>query len=65
MRWLLRLLIPLVRALNALGLHRRRQAPLDLEALDRETRAALAKGPVGDARGDRSMGLARRVDSGA
>lgn len=33
----------LVRALNALGLHRRRLAPLDLEALDRETRAAMAR----------------------
>lgn len=32
----------LIRALNALGVHRRRLAPLDLEALDRQTRAALA-----------------------
>ncbi len=33
----------LVRALNALGLHRRRLAPLDLEALDRETRTLIAE----------------------
>jgi pimeloyl-ACP methyl ester carboxylesterase len=32
----------LVRGLGALGLHRRRLAPLDLEDLDRRTRAALA-----------------------
>ena len=32
-----------VRALNALGLHRRRLAPLDLEALDRETRALMIR----------------------
>ncbi|MBI4245786.1 MAG: alpha/beta hydrolase [Candidatus Rokubacteria bacterium] len=31
-----------IRALNALGLHRRRLRPLDLAALDRETRAAMA-----------------------
>ena len=37
-----------LRALNALGLHRRHVRPLDLEALDRETRAALAAGQ-GDA----------------
>ncbi len=47
LRPLLRLSIALVRALNALGLRRRRLAPLDLEALDRETRAALASGPAG------------------
>lgn len=46
---LLHVLIPIVRALNALGLHRRQLAPLDLEALDRETRAALARGPEGEA----------------
>jgi pimeloyl-ACP methyl ester carboxylesterase len=40
----------LARALNALGLHRRRFEPLDLRALDRETRAALASGPEGEAR---------------
>jgi len=39
-----------VRAANALGLRRRRLAPLDLEALDRETRAALAQGAAGEAR---------------
>jgi pimeloyl-ACP methyl ester carboxylesterase len=33
-----------VRALNALGLYRHRIEPLDLEQLDRETRAALAAG---------------------
>jgi len=33
----------LVLALNALGSHRRRLAPLDLEALDRETRALMAE----------------------
>ena len=32
----------LIRALNALGFHRRRLAPLDLEELDRRTRAAIA-----------------------
>jgi len=32
----------LIRALNALGCHRRRLAPLDLEELDRRTRAAIA-----------------------
>lgn len=36
------LLARLVLALNALGVHRRRLAPLDLEALDRETRALMA-----------------------
>lgn len=49
LRPLLHVLIPIVRALNALGIHRRRLAPLDLEALDRETRAALARGPEGEA----------------
>src|SRR5262245_38942804 len=40
-----RLCIPLariIRALNALGLHRRHLSPLDLEALDRETRTRMA-----------------------
>lgn len=37
-----------VRAANALGL-RRRLAPMDLEAMDRETRAAMARGPEGEA----------------
>jgi len=39
----------LVRALNALGLHRTRLAPLDLEALDRETRAAMARAGTAEA----------------
>jgi len=39
----------LTRALNTLGIHRRRLAELDLEQLDRETRAALAAGPRGEA----------------
>lgn len=34
----------LVRALNALGMHRRRVAPLDLVELDRGTRAAMSQG---------------------
>lgn len=38
----------LVRALNALGVHRRRTRPLDLEGLDRKTRGAMAAG-AGDA----------------
>jgi pimeloyl-ACP methyl ester carboxylesterase len=37
------LLVRLVLAVNALGVHRRRLAPLDLEALDRETRALMAE----------------------
>lgn len=49
LRPLLHVLVPIVRALNALGFHRRTLAPLDLEALDRETRAAVAKGEEGDA----------------
>lgn len=49
LRPLLHVLIPMVRALNAVGIHRRRLAPLDLEKLDRETRAALARGPAGEA----------------
>jgi len=43
-RALLTPLAAVVRGLNALGLHRRRLRPLDLEALDRETRAAIAAG---------------------
>ncbi|MBI2153401.1 MAG: alpha/beta hydrolase [Candidatus Rokubacteria bacterium] len=39
----------LIRALNALGIHRRRLAPLDLEELDRETRARIAAGGKDDA----------------
>jgi pimeloyl-ACP methyl ester carboxylesterase len=49
LRPLLHVLVPIVRALNALGFHRRKLARLDLEALDRETRAAVAKGAEGDA----------------
>jgi pimeloyl-ACP methyl ester carboxylesterase len=45
----LRAAAALVRALNALGFYRRRLAALDLEQLDRETRAALAQGPQGEA----------------
>jgi pimeloyl-ACP methyl ester carboxylesterase len=44
MRELLGPAVWLVRALNALGIHRRRLAPLDLEELDRRTRAAIAAG---------------------
>lgn len=45
-RWrvALRPLVTVVRGLNALGLHRRRLRPLDLQALDRDTRAAIAAG---------------------
>ena len=49
MRWLARLrplcilLARLVLALNGLSVHRRRLAPLDLEALDRETRTLMAE----------------------
>jgi pimeloyl-ACP methyl ester carboxylesterase len=39
----------LIRALNALGLHRQHVAPLDLEALDRETRATMAQARTADA----------------
>lgn len=46
---LLRAAALLVRTANALGLYRRRLAPLDLEQMDRETRAALAQGPAGEA----------------
>jgi len=49
LRPLLHFLIPMVRALNALGIHRRSLAPLNLETLDLETRAALARGPEGEA----------------
>lgn len=41
----------LIRALNAVGIHRRRLAPLDLEALDRETRALMARPDAGDVLG--------------
>jgi len=49
LRALVQLAVPLVRVLNALGVHRRALAPLELEQLDRETRAALARGPQGEA----------------
>ncbi len=49
LRPLLLLLAAAVRAANALGVHRRRLAALDLEQLDRETRAALARGAEGEA----------------
>jgi pimeloyl-ACP methyl ester carboxylesterase len=39
----------LIRALNALGIRRRRLAPLDLEELDRETRAAISAGGPAEA----------------
>lgn len=39
----------LIRALNAGGLHRRRVAALDLEALDRETHATMAAARTADA----------------
>ena len=41
--------VSLIRALNALGIHRRRLAPLDLEELDRETRARIAGGGSAEA----------------
>lgn len=47
-----RLFVPavwLIRALNAFGIHRRRLAPLNLEELDRETRATLSAGGSADA----------------
>ncbi len=50
LRPLLHLLIPAVRTVNALGLHRTKLQALDLQTLDRETRAALARGPEGEAR---------------
>ena len=49
LRALVRLLVPPVRALNALGMHRRELPLLDLAQLDRETRAALARGAAGEA----------------
>ena len=42
LRPLLAALVPPLRLLAALGVHRRRLAPLDLAALDREARAAMA-----------------------
>ena len=49
LRGLVQLLIPMVRMLNALGLHRRKLPSLDLQQLDLETRAALARGAEGEA----------------
>ncbi|MGH8585180.1 MAG: alpha/beta fold hydrolase [Gammaproteobacteria bacterium] len=43
-------LVALTRSFNALGLRRRRLEPLDLERLDRETRAAIARGTEGEGR---------------
>lgn len=49
-RWrgVLRLLLGLSRVANALGIHRRRVAELDLEELDRRTRAEIAGGRPGE-----------------
>lgn len=47
-RFVLYLLSIVVRTLNSLGLHRSNIELLDLEQLDRETRAALARGPEGE-----------------
>jgi pimeloyl-ACP methyl ester carboxylesterase len=47
-RPLLAAAVSLIRALNALGIHRRRLASLDLEELDRRTRAAIAVGGVSE-----------------
>lgn len=41
--------VALIRALNAVGIYRRRLAPLNLEELDRETRAAISAGGAADA----------------
>jgi pimeloyl-ACP methyl ester carboxylesterase len=49
LRTLVRLAVPLVRVLNTLGVHRRALVAQDLEQLDRETRAALARGAQGEA----------------
>ena len=48
LRPLLFLFESLVRAANALGIHRGKLRPLDLEALDRQTRAELATGHTND-----------------
>jgi len=48
MRGLLHAAQALAHAANALGLYRRRLRPLDLEVLDRRTRAALAEGKTRD-----------------
>ena len=49
LRALVQIVVPLVRVLNAFGVHRRTLASIDLEQLDRDTRAALASGPQGEA----------------
>jgi esterase len=49
LRALVHLFVPLVRLLNALGVHRRELPFLDLAQLDRDTRAALARGAAGEA----------------
>ena len=41
LKWLLFVLSGIARALNAVGIYRRRLRPLDLEKLDRKTRAAM------------------------
>ncbi len=43
LRPVLRFVVPLLRTVASLGLHRRRLERLDLEALDRETRALMAR----------------------
>ena len=49
LRPLLSAILGVVRFFNAIGLRRRNLQPLDLEKLDKETRAALARGPQGEA----------------
>jgi pimeloyl-ACP methyl ester carboxylesterase len=49
LRSLVQLLIPMVRMLNALGLHRRKLPSFNLQQLDLETRAALSRGAQGEA----------------
>jgi pimeloyl-ACP methyl ester carboxylesterase len=48
LKWLLFVLSGMARALNAVGIYRRRLRPLDLEKLDRKTRAAMAAGRTND-----------------
>ncbi len=48
LKWLLFVLSRIARALNAVGIYRRRLRPLDLEKLDRKTRAAMAAGRTND-----------------
>ena len=49
LRPLLGVAVWLIRAVNAAGIHRRRLHPLDLEELDRRTRAAIAAGGTAEA----------------